>query len=253
LTNSDGRFVLTNVPEGERTIRAVLIGYGQEEQTVTVTAGQTATVDLALRPSAVDIDAVVVSVVTGRAERRRELGTNTASISAQDLEVAPITKMADVLVGRAAGVTMQGVAGSVGTSQRIRIRGANSISLSNEPLIFVDGIQVSNSKGGIAVGGLRHGGGERRAADHHASRCCRPDAVARVHGVRSFVGRERLSAQLPDGAGGRSERAAVRRPRSDQPRCLHLLPERVRCARRLPAGSRRRAESLRDPRPQPVR
>jgi len=153
LTNSDGRFVLTNVPEGERTIRAVLIGYGQEEQTVTVTAGQTATVDLALRPSAVDIDAVVVSVVTGRAERRRELGTNTASISAQDLEVAPITKMADVLVGRAAGVTMQGVAGSVGTSQRIRIRGANSISLSNEPLIFVDGIQVSNSKGGIAVGG----------------------------------------------------------------------------------------------------
>lgn len=153
LTNSDGRFLLTNVPEGERTIRAVLIGYGQEEQTVTVTAGQTATVDLALRASAVDIDAVVVSVVTGRAERRRELGTNTASISAQELEFAPITKMADVLVGRAAGVTMQGVAGSIGTSQRIRIRGANSISLSNEPLIFVDGIQVSNSKGGIAVGG----------------------------------------------------------------------------------------------------
>jgi TonB-linked SusC/RagA family outer membrane protein len=153
LTDQRGRYLLLNVPAGPQTVRTVLIGYASEEQTVTVVAGQTATLDIAVRLTAVELDAVVVSVVTGRAERKRELGTNTATISASEIAAAPITKMADVLTGRAPGVQLQGVAGTVGTSQRIRIRGANSISLSNEPLIYVDGVQFSNSKGGMGVGG----------------------------------------------------------------------------------------------------
>lgn len=153
LTNQDGRFLIPGVQQGPQTIRAVLIGYAQGEQEVTIQGGQTATVNFALRPSAVELDAVVVNAVTGQAQRKRELGTNTANISGSDIESAPITKMADVLTGRTAGVSLQGVAGTVGTSQRIRIRGANSLSLSNEPLIYVDGIQFSNSTGGLGVGG----------------------------------------------------------------------------------------------------
>lgn len=153
FSGPQGRFTIANVPAGEHTVRATYIGYAQAEQPVTVALGEATTLNFELRVMAIDLDAVVVSVVTGRAERKRELGTNSASISAAEIDRAPITKMADVLVGRAAGVQMQGVSGSVGTSQRIRIRGANSISLSNEPLIFVDGIQFSNNKGGIAMGG----------------------------------------------------------------------------------------------------
>jgi TonB-linked SusC/RagA family outer membrane protein len=153
LTNAQGRYAIRSVPAGNATVRAILIGYAQQDYQVSVVAGETAAADLALRQSAVDLDAIVVSVMTGRAERKRELGTNTGSITAADLERAPITRMADVLVGRSPSVQMQGVAGSLGTSQRIRIRGANSISLSNEPLFFIDGIQVSNNKGGMAVGG----------------------------------------------------------------------------------------------------
>ncbi|CAN5903432.1 TonB-dependent receptor [soil metagenome] len=161
LTNQEGRFLIPNVPAGQQVVRASLIGFAQGEQRVNVTAGETATVSFSLRTSAVELGGVVVSAVTGQAQRKRELGTNTASINATDLEMAPITKMADVLTGRAAGVTLQGVAGTTGTAQRIRIRGANSISLSNEPLIYVDGVQVSNStstgsvggSGGIGVGG----------------------------------------------------------------------------------------------------
>jgi TonB-dependent starch-binding outer membrane protein SusC len=153
ITNQQGRFIIPNVPTGQQTVRVTLIGYAQGTQAVQVASGATATVAIRLQPTAVELDQVVVSAVTGQAQRKRELGTNTASISAAELERAPITRMADVLVGRAAGVQLQGVAGTVGTSQRIRIRGANSISLSNEPLIFVDGVQFSNNKGGFAVGG----------------------------------------------------------------------------------------------------
>jgi hypothetical protein len=110
-----------------------VLGYTADDTPVTVRAGETARVEIGLRVSAIQLDEVVANAVTGRAERKRELGTNTASISARDLELKPITKMSDVLVGRAAGVQLQGAAGSVGTSQRIRIRGANSISLSNDP------------------------------------------------------------------------------------------------------------------------
>jgi hypothetical protein len=153
ITNEQGAFLLLRVPVGTRSIRLTVLGFAATEQAVTVRAGETARVTVALRVSALRLDEVVASAVTGRVERKRELGTNTASISSRELENKPITKMSDVLVGRAAGVQMQGVAGSIGTSQRIRIRGANSISLSNEPLIFVDGVMFSNTRGGFGVGG----------------------------------------------------------------------------------------------------
>lgn len=153
VTNSEGRYRIPNVPPGTYSVVLSLIGYVQGGGTVNVAAEQTATLDFRLRVSAVALEGVVVSVLTGQMERKRSLGTNTASISSADLDRAPLTRMSDVLVGRAAGVTLQAAAGTIGTSQRIRIRGANSISLSNEPLIFVDGILVSNNKGGFAVGG----------------------------------------------------------------------------------------------------
>jgi TonB-linked SusC/RagA family outer membrane protein len=153
ITNQQGSFVLLNLPAGQRMLRVNVLGYTADDTPVTVRAGETARVEIRLRVSAIQLDEVVANAVTGRAERKRELGTNTASITARDLELTPITRMSDVLVGRAAGVQLQAAAGSIGTSQRIRIRGANSISLSNDPLIFVDGVQFSNSRGGFGVGG----------------------------------------------------------------------------------------------------
>ncbi|MEJ2540092.1 MAG: SusC/RagA family TonB-linked outer membrane protein [Gemmatimonadota bacterium] len=153
LTNENGRYLITNVPVGTQTVRAVTIGYAQISQDVTVSAGQTAVADFQLSVSAVNLDAIVVSAATGREQRLREVGTNVATIEAEDLNPAPITSVADVLSGRTEGVILQDVNGATGTSQRIRIRGTNSISLSNEPLVFVDGVQVNSSFGGFGVGG----------------------------------------------------------------------------------------------------
>src|SRR4029079_7871148 len=61
--------------------------------------------------------------------------------------------MADVIQARVAGVTLQSVGGASGAGQRIRVRGANRLSLSNRPLLYVDGVLVSNGKGGISTGG----------------------------------------------------------------------------------------------------
>lgn len=154
LSNDEGRFLILRVPTGAQQIRAVLIGYGQATQAVTVTAGGTTTVNFTLNTSAVALGAVMVSAATGREQRSRELGASVGTIELQDLNPAPITSMADALGGRTEGVIMQDVNGTTGTSQRIRIRGANSLSLGNEPLVYIDGVRANADFGGtFGVGG----------------------------------------------------------------------------------------------------
>lgn len=85
--------------------------------------------------------AQATGTITG--QREREVGANVATIQVAEINKGPITKVADVLTGRTVGVNLQGVSGGTGTSQRIRIRGANSLSLSN---VFPDGPYF---KGGV--------------------------------------------------------------------------------------------------------
>ncbi len=153
MTDQQGRFTIPGVPAGSYEVRARRVGYAPIVQRVTVTAGGTETATFALSTSAARLEEVVVNAVTGQAQRRIESGVNTGSIDVGAMNKGPITKFSDVLQGRVAGVTLQSAVGTTGGGQRVRIRGANSISLSNEPLIYVDGILASNSKGGFALGG----------------------------------------------------------------------------------------------------
>ncbi|MGK2962622.1 MAG: SusC/RagA family TonB-linked outer membrane protein [Gemmatimonadaceae bacterium] len=153
MTDQQGRFTIRDVPAGTHEVRARRVGLEPAAQRVTVGAGMTATVNFVLSESALQLQEVVVSAVTGAQERRVEIGTNVGQINVAELTKGPITKMADVLQGRVAGVQLQSATGTSGGGQKIRIRGANSLSLSNEPLLFVDGIRVSNSTGGYNLGG----------------------------------------------------------------------------------------------------
>jgi TonB-dependent starch-binding outer membrane protein SusC len=153
LTNQEGRFLITNVPAGTQEVRATLIGYARGAEQVTVAPGATVTVNFTIRETAIELEGITVNPITGREERRRELGTNTATIQTADINPAVVTSFSDVLSARAPGVNVQQTAGTLGTSERIRIRGANSLNLSNEPLIYIDGVRASRSYGGLEVGG----------------------------------------------------------------------------------------------------
>ncbi len=152
-TDKDGRFTISGVTAGARDVRVRGVGYSSTLLRVTVAEGSPATADFALTAAATRLEEVVVNAVTGQEERRGEAGTNTGYIPVAALNKGPITTMADVLQARVAGVTLQSTGGATGAGQRIRIRGANSLSLSNEPLLYLDGVLISNGKGGIDVGG----------------------------------------------------------------------------------------------------
>jgi TonB-linked SusC/RagA family outer membrane protein len=157
LANAEGRFLILNVPAGTHTLRATMIGYGPVTQEFTVEAGGTASVNFTMSPSALQLDALVVTA-TGQ-QRKREIGNAIGTIDAAAiLEVAPVNNMADLLQGRTAGVQINNASGTSGAGSRIRIRGASSISLSNEPLIYVDGIRVDNAQSNLGAGGGAVGG-----------------------------------------------------------------------------------------------
>ncbi|MGH7577964.1 MAG: SusC/RagA family TonB-linked outer membrane protein [Longimicrobiales bacterium] len=151
VTNQDGRYIISNAPVGSRQVRAVRLGYGVASQTVTVSADAPVTADFALAQSAIALEGLMVSV-TGQTQRRREVGNSVANIDMTDIELAPIQTFSQLLQGRAAGVSVLESAGTSGTGARVRVRGSNSISLSNEPLVIVDGMRVNNSPASLAMG-----------------------------------------------------------------------------------------------------
>jgi TonB-dependent starch-binding outer membrane protein SusC len=159
-TNENGVYRLTGVAAGPLTLRATRIGFAAGSQSVTVGTAGNEGVDFQLGQVATQLDAVVTSAVTGQSERAREVGTNVGTIAVADINKATINRLADVLQGRTAGVTLQQTSGTPGTGQRLRVRGQNSLSLNNEPLVYVDGMQVSNGNdirygvGGQAVSRL---------------------------------------------------------------------------------------------------
>ncbi len=147
LTNSRGQFVLVPVPPGEHSVTVNLVGYRSESLTVTVTAGGTHTLDFNVQVTAVQMEELVVTG-TGVATERKRLGNSVATVNVDALENKPITSFSDVLQGRSAGVVGLPGGGDTGSGGRIRIRGGASLSQTNEPIIYVDGIRIDRGSGG---------------------------------------------------------------------------------------------------------
>ncbi|MCC6318380.1 MAG: SusC/RagA family TonB-linked outer membrane protein [Gemmatimonadaceae bacterium] len=145
LTSSAGTFSIRGVPVGAHTVRVIRVGYSEQKKPVTVTAGGTVDVEFALTQVAVSL-APVVTTATGET-RRVEIGNAVASIDvAKVMEASPVRDVNDLLNSRTAGVVV--TSGSqTGSGARIRIRGQNSLSLSNDPIFIIDGVRMSNNVG----------------------------------------------------------------------------------------------------------
>jgi TonB-linked SusC/RagA family outer membrane protein len=150
-TDAEGRYRITDVPAGPAQVRALRIGYASTAQTVNVTPGTTNNADFALSSAAISLDRVVVTAQGGE-QRRVEVGNAVSNIQVADVQKAAVPNGASLLQGRAPGVTVIQNGGTTGTSARVRIRGANSINLSNEPLLIIDNVRVNNSNNSFSIG-----------------------------------------------------------------------------------------------------
>lgn len=149
-TNATGAYRLTNVPAGRQTVRLFRLGYKAIADTVVLQSGETVTLNFQMTPSLVKLSEVVVTGTAGNQERRAQ-SAQVASLNASEIvKTAPVSNVGELLQSRIPGVAISSNSGSVGTAKTIRIRGASSINLSNQPLLFIDGVRIN--EGIIASG-----------------------------------------------------------------------------------------------------
>ena len=140
LTRSDGRFTLANVPAGTHTIRAERIGYGTVEREVTIPAGAEVEANFTLESQALGLDEIVVTGTAGAA-RRREIGNTISQINVADIPDKPTT-VTDIITAAAPGIEVVSAGGETGQGSVIRLRGNTSVSMSNQPIIYIDGVRM---------------------------------------------------------------------------------------------------------------
>jgi TonB-dependent starch-binding outer membrane protein SusC len=144
-TGTDGRFVITAVPTGSRTVRATFAGHAEATRLVTVAAGETVSVDVVLTPQVFALEGVV-AVGYGTA-RRQDLTGAVASVNVDELPVAATASVGQMLQGRVAGAQVTQNNGAPGGGIAIRVRGTASISAASEPLYVIDGVPAFSGSG----------------------------------------------------------------------------------------------------------
>lgn len=169
VTDLNGDFIIENVPQGKHRLEVRFVGYRTIRTEVEIFDGETETLPLALEEAAINLDEVVVTGAGGPVEKRK-LGNSIGTIDADQLQAAPIQTFSDVLQGREPGLVGLPSGGQTGEGARIRIRGSASLSQSNEPIVYIDGVRANNG-GGLTFNG---GGSPSRLDDIN------PESIDRV-------------------------------------------------------------------------
>ncbi|WP_109437565.1 TonB-dependent receptor [Aquimarina sp. AU119] len=131
ITDFDGNFSISATENDVITIS--YLGF----ITQNITVGNQTTINVKLLADTQALDEIVV-IGYGTA-RKSDLTGSVSQVSAKSFEGQPLARLEEALQGRAAGVTVAKANGAPGAAIKVRIRGANSINRSNDPLVVIDG------------------------------------------------------------------------------------------------------------------
>ncbi|RZJ94175.1 MAG: SusC/RagA family protein, partial [Hymenobacter sp.] len=145
-TNADGNFSLT-VPEAGGALSFSSIGYTTQERQI----GNETQFRIALVVDSKQIDEVVVTGYGG-SQDVKDITGSIAQVKAEKILLQPVVSVDQALQGRMAGVNVNTTSGTLGDAAAIRIRGANSISGSSQPLVVLDGVPLNNTDQGNVLG-----------------------------------------------------------------------------------------------------
>lgn len=145
-------------------VNAVLVISGVGFDAREVSTGNQSTVSVALTVSNNALNEVVVTAL-GIKRDKRTLTYSTQEVKGSSLVDAKQDNLVNALAGKVAGVQITNSSGMPGSSARIVIRGASSLTGDNQALLVIDGIPMDNSEAGNPDGSLGAGGTTNRASD----------------------------------------------------------------------------------------
>ncbi len=113
--------------------------------------GSASSLDAVLDPGGA-LEEVVVTAL-GISRSQKSLGYATQQVSGNNLTLTKEQNVLGSLAGKISGVQVVGASGaSLGGTQKIKIRGVNSLNGNDQPLMVVDGTPISNSNFGASNG-----------------------------------------------------------------------------------------------------
>lgn len=143
MTDMDGKFTLENVKTGD-VIQISFIGFATQDIPYT---GQTS-ITVHLKEDAQALDEVVVTAL-GMRRDKKALGYAMQELKGDELLASREPNLANSLSGKISGLQIVRSSNGVGGSSKIVLRGNNSLTGSNQPLIVVDGTPMDNFTGGV--------------------------------------------------------------------------------------------------------
>jgi TonB-linked SusC/RagA family outer membrane protein len=147
LSNAQGRFLILNVPAGSHELRVELIGYSSVTENLSVTAGQTTTMEVRVNATALRLQELVVTGVAGETPRIK-LPFTVEKVDFTEMPV-PAASAEGLLQGKVAGVKVQSSSGKPGDDSEIMLRGPTTITGSQSPLMIIDGVITDNTMADI--------------------------------------------------------------------------------------------------------
>lgn len=139
ITDIDGKFTL-QVASGA-TLEISYIGYKTQQLPATPDFGT-----IKMSDDTEVLQEVVVTAL-GIKREKKALGYAMQEVKGESLVEARETNLANALSGKISGVQIIRSSNGPGGSSKIQLRGANSVTGSNQPLIVVDGVPMDNFTG----------------------------------------------------------------------------------------------------------
>jgi iron complex outermembrane receptor protein len=136
-TDFDGKYMLSNVKSGE-VIEFTYVGFTTQDVPYT----SQKTINVSLEEEAAKLDEVVL-VGYGSVKKKDATGS-VALVTSKDFNKGANVTAENLLNGKVAGLTIN-TSGAPGSGSEIRIRGGSSLLASNDPLIIIDGLPISNA------------------------------------------------------------------------------------------------------------
>ncbi len=140
ITGIDGDFSLPGVKKGD-IIQISFVGY----QTVEI-PWDGKPMNVTLQDDTQTLQEVVVTAL-GIKREKKALGYAIQEVKGDALVASRESNLANALSGKISGVQVIRSSNGPGGSSKIQLRGANSVTGSNQPLIVVDGVPMDNFTG----------------------------------------------------------------------------------------------------------
>jgi TonB-linked SusC/RagA family outer membrane protein len=144
VTKADGTFSLSVSGSAKTLVFSSVEGGSQE-----VNIGEQSVMNITMKPQEKAMSEVVVTAF-GIRKDKKSIGYSTTQLSNEQVNMSHNINITNALTGKVPGIRVNGSGGSFSGSSII-IRGYNTFTGSNQPLIVVDGIALNNGGGGNAL------------------------------------------------------------------------------------------------------